>query len=54
MATITKVLISGFEPFGGAKLNPSELLVAELKRIEFKNLELSTVILPVEFDSALS
>ena len=52
MATITKVLISGFEPFGGAKLNPSELLVAELKRIEFKNLELSTVILPVEFDRA--
>ena len=52
MTTKTKVLVSGFEPFGGAKLNPSELLVAELKRIEFKNLELSTVILPVEFDRA--
>ena len=52
MTTKTKVLVSGFEPFGGAKLNPSELLVAELKRIEFENLELSTVILPVEFDRA--
>ena len=52
MTTKTKVLVSGFEPFGGAKLNPSELLVAELKRIEFKNLELSTIILPVEFGRA--
>ena len=52
MTTKTKVLVSGFEPFGGAKLNPSELLVAELKRIDFENLELSTIILPVEFDRA--
>ena len=52
MATKTTVLVSGFEPFGGAKLNPSELLVAELKRIEFEKIELSTVILPVEFDRA--
>ena len=52
MTTKTKVLVSGFEPFGGAKLNPSKLLVVELKRIEFENLELSTVILPVEFDRA--
>jgi pyroglutamyl-peptidase len=52
MATKTNVLVSGFEPFGGARLNPSELLVAELKSIDFENLELSTIILPVEFDRA--
>ena len=53
MTTKTKVLVSGFEPFGGAKLNPSELLVHELNKIEFNEIELSTVILPVEFDRAV-
>ena len=53
MTTKTKVLVSGFEPFGGAKLNPSELLVAQLSTIEFEKIELSTVILPVEFDRAV-
>ena len=52
MTTKTKVLVSGFEPFGGAKLNPSELLVRELRRIEFENIQLSTIVLPVEFDRA--
>ena len=52
MTTKTKVLVSGFEPFGGAKLNPSELLVRELRRIEFDNIQLSTIVLPVEFDRA--
>lgn len=52
MTTKTKVLVSGFEPFGGAKLNPSELLVHELKKIEFSDIELSTIVLPVEFDRA--
>ena len=58
MTTKTKVLVSGFEPFGGAKLNPSELLVAELKRIEFTNLnflrssfQLSSVALPKYFSA---
>jgi hypothetical protein len=30
----TKVLISGFKPFGSSKLNPSELLVNELVKEE--------------------
>lgn len=52
MTTKIKVLISGFEPFGGSKLNPSELLVHELSKITFENIEISAIVLPVEFDRA--
>lgn len=50
MAEKSKVLISGFKPFGGATLNPSELLVNALERDQIPGVELFTVILPVEFD----
>lgn len=50
MAEKSKVLISGFKPFGGATLNPSELLVNVLERDQIPGVELFTVILPVEFD----
>jgi len=50
MAEKSKVLISGFKPFGGATLNPSELLVSVLERDQIPGVELFTVILPVEFD----
>ena len=50
MAEKSKVLISGFKPFGGATLNPSELLVNVLERDQILGVELFTVILPVEFD----
>ena len=46
----TKVLVSGFEPFAGASLNPSQLLVEELSRQEIPGVELSALVLPVEFD----
>lgn len=49
MSKKTKVLVSGFEPFGGASLNPSQLLVNSLKETEFEGIELSSVVLPVEF-----
>ena len=52
MTAKTKVLVSGFEPFGGAKLNPSQLLVSELSKLEFESIELSTIVLPVEFERA--
>ncbi|MFM8753002.1 MAG: pyroglutamyl-peptidase I [Actinomycetota bacterium] len=52
MTKKTKVLISGFEPFGGAKLNPSQLLVSELASQQLESIELSTIVLPVEFDRA--
>jgi pyroglutamyl-peptidase len=47
---LTKVLVSGFEPFAGASLNPSQLLVEELSRQGIPGIEMSAIILPVEFD----
>jgi pyroglutamyl-peptidase len=50
----TKVLITGFEPFGGAKLNPSQLLVERLIQEDIPGVEVHAVVLPVEFDVAAS
>ena len=52
MSTGKKVLISGFEPFGGSDLNSSQLVVEAISKESFTGLELSAVILPVEFDKA--
>lgn len=46
----TRVLISGFEPFGNSKLNPSELLVERLSKEPLPGVELYAIVLPVEFD----
>ena len=45
----TKVLVSGFEPFGGSQVNPSQLLVQALEKENFTEVELSAIVLPVEF-----
>jgi len=52
LSTGKKVLISGFEPFGGSDLNSSQLVVEAISKESFTGLELFTVILPVEFDKA--
>lgn len=52
MADKTKIVISGFKPFGGATLNPSELLINVLQRDQIPGVELFTVVLPVEFESS--
>lgn len=52
MSTGKKVLISGFEPFGGSDLNSSQLVVEAISKESLSGLELSAVILPVEFDKA--
>lgn len=52
MSTGKKVLISGFEPFGGSDLNSSQLVVKAISKESFSGVELSSVILPVEFDKA--
>ena len=52
MSTGKKLLISGFEPFGGSNLNSSQLVVEAISKESFTGLELSAVILPVEFDKA--
>jgi pyroglutamyl-peptidase len=50
--TPIKVLVSGFEPFGGSNLNPSQLLVNELSLKEIPGVEIVSIVLPVEFDAA--
>ncbi|MFY8002905.1 MAG: hypothetical protein ACOVO8_04865, partial [Candidatus Nanopelagicaceae bacterium] len=47
-----RVLISGFEPFGGSNLNSSQLVVEVISKESFSGLDLFTVILPVEFGKA--
>ena len=47
-----KVLISGFEPFGGSDLNSSQLAVEAISKESLSGLELYAVILPVEFGKA--
>ena len=47
-----KVLISGFEPFGGSDLNSSQLVVEAISKESLSGVELFSVILPVEFDKA--
>ncbi len=45
-----RVLVTGFEPFGGEPINPSQQLVEELKHEQFDGLELVTSILPVDIE----
>ena len=47
-----KVLVSGFEPFGGSHTNPSQLLVKELVQEEIEGASIEAIVLPVEFDRA--
>jgi len=43
-----KILLTGFEPFGGSASNPSEQVVRALAREIIPSIVLSTAILPVE------
>ena len=43
-----KLLVTGFEPFGGSAVNPSEQVVRVLARDGFDGIELLTAILPVD------
>ena len=52
MSIERRVLISGFEPFGGSNLNSSQLVVEAISKESFSGLDLFTVILPVEFGKA--
>jgi pyroglutamyl-peptidase len=52
LSTGKKVLISGFEPFGGSDLNSSQLVVEAISKESFSGVDLFSVILPVEFDKA--
>ncbi|RSD26644.1 pyroglutamyl-peptidase I [Mesobacillus subterraneus] len=45
-----KVLISGFVPFGKMSINPTEELLKEAERFEIEDVEISTILLPVNYD----
>ncbi|WP_405131534.1 pyroglutamyl-peptidase I [Paenibacillus sp. FSL H8-0317] len=47
---MVKILISGFEPFGGDAVNPTGALMDALANEVIEGAELKTVLLPVRFD----
>jgi pyroglutamyl-peptidase len=49
---VTRVLVTGFEPFAGSSTNPSRRLVEELAALPPAGLELATAVLPVSFARA--
>ena len=49
-----KVLVTGFEPFNKAKLNPSEQLVLQLGKDDVPGAEIITKVLPVVYSTATS
>jgi pyroglutamyl-peptidase len=44
-----KVLLTGFEPFGGASFNPSGAVVKQIATTDIAGVEIVTAILPVEY-----
>jgi pyroglutamyl-peptidase len=46
---VSRVLVTGFEPFGGSAVNPSERLVEELAAAPPPGVELATAVLPVAY-----
>jgi pyroglutamyl-peptidase len=48
-----KILISGFEVFGGSTINPTEKLVKAIASETFAGVELKTVLLPVNYDECV-
>lgn len=45
-----KILVSGFEPFGGESINPTEKLIADIRSHSFAGAEMKTILLPVHYD----
>lgn len=45
-----KLLVSGFEPFGGSSINPTERLIRDIASETFPNAEIRTMLLPVHYD----
>lgn len=49
-----KVLLTGFEPFNNARLNPSEQLVIRVKADDVPGADIVTAVLPVEYSQSAS
>jgi len=47
-----RVLVTGFEPFNNAKLNPSESLVTRLNSNDVAGAEIITKVLPVVYSKS--
>lgn len=47
--SLVRVLVTGFEPFGGASINPAQSIVDRLIDVELPGIELHRRVLPVEF-----
>jgi pyroglutamyl-peptidase len=47
-----RLLLTGFEPFGGSPVNPSQLAVQALAQDPLRGFELHTAILPVSYERA--
>jgi pyroglutamyl-peptidase len=45
-----KILISGFEPFGKMNINPTEELLKEAEKFVIEEVEITTILLPVNYD----
>lgn len=48
----TRILLTGFEPFGEIESNPSQHVVETLGRVAFPGLDLVTAVLPVSYADA--
>ena len=44
-----RVVVTGFEPFAGASMNPSQAVVERLRSADISGIELRCAVLPVEF-----
>lgn len=51
---MTKILVSGFEPFGGDTINPSQLIVEGLVQRDLSPLRLAGRVLPTVFGRAVA
>ncbi len=49
---MVRLLVTGFEPFGGSHVNPSELLVRRLEQAGLAGVELRVRVLPCRFTEA--
>lgn len=52
MVTPTKILLTGFEPFGQLKENPSQIVAEALTTLKWDDAEVRSLILPVDFIAA--
>lgn len=46
------VLLTGFEPFGGSMVNPSQMVIETLRSTGMEGVRLETVLLPVDYKKA--